>query len=173
MRGLSPPAAVARAADTPWINFRTRLQIVNAPHAVPDFKPGGIAAEENTADPLTERTTLKELVGVIAEARALVTNDSGPMHVAAAVGTPVVAIFGPTNPRRTGPYGAGHRVLSGRAPCSPCYRRQCIHGGGDAIACMTRISAEEVADLLRDAWLADREIPRVAAGGSARRGSGA
>jgi len=102
---------------------------------------------------LTGRTTLKELVAVIAEARVMVTNDSGPMHVAAAVGTPVVAIFGPTNPRRTGPHGTGHRVLAGRAPCSPCYRRQCLYAGSTMNrCCMTNIGTDEVADLLIETW---------------------
>jgi ADP-heptose:LPS heptosyltransferase len=93
------------------------------------------------------------MVAVIAEARAMVTNDSGPMHVAAAVGTPVVAVFGPTNPCRTGPYGPGHHVLSGRAPCSPCYRRECIYGvGPQTLCCLTSIAAEEVAQHLLEVW---------------------
>jgi len=51
---------------------------------------------------------------------ALLTNDTGPMHLAAAVGTPVVAVFGPSDPRRYGPLGEGHRVLRVDLPCSPC-----------------------------------------------------
>ncbi len=101
---------------------------------------------------LTGRTTLKELVAVIAEMRVLVTNDSGPMHVAAAVGTPTVAIFGPTNPRRTGPWGPAHRVIAGRAACSPCYRRQCLLGGTETIRCLKNVTAEEVSELVVDAW---------------------
>ena len=85
----------------------------------------------------------------------MVTNDSGPMHVAAAVGTPVVAIFGPTNPRRTGPYGPGHQVLAGRAPCSPCYRRRCLYAvGPQALACLAGVGADEVARRLLDVWKA-------------------
>jgi len=102
---------------------------------------------------LTGQTTLKELVAVIAEAHVMVTNDSGPMHIAAAVGTPVVAIFGPTSPRRTGPYGRGHRVLTGRAPCSPCYRRHCRYAGDTLnTCCLTNIGADEVAELVIESW---------------------
>lgn len=60
---------------------------------------------------LCGKTSMLELGGVLRELDLLVTVDSGPMHMAAAVGTPTVAIFGPTNPIRTGPYGTGHRVV--------------------------------------------------------------
>ena len=105
----------------------------------------GAAASARPID-LVNRTTLKEMVALVSEARAMVTNDSGPMHVAAAIGTPVVALFGPTSAERTGPYGHGHRVLSGEAPCRPCFRRECLYSSGpEALACLTRITAEEVA----------------------------
>jgi lipopolysaccharide heptosyltransferase I len=112
---------------------------------------------------LTNRTTLKELVAIAAEARAMVTNDSGPMHVAAAVGTPVVAIFGPTNPDRTGPHGPGHRVLARRAVCSPCYRRRCpLAGGPQALVCLTNVGADEVARDLIAVWDGPAPAPRPA-----------
>ena len=57
----------------------------------------------------------------------MITNDSGPMHVAAALGIPVIAMFGPTSAARTGPYGTGHHVLSGQVSCSPCFSRVCRH----------------------------------------------
>jgi heptosyltransferase I len=104
---------------------------------------------------LVNRTTLPELVALIADARALVTNDSGPMHVAAAVGTPVVALFGPTDPERTGPYGPGHHVLARRATCSPCFRRQCLYSTGPrALCCLKSVAAEEVARHLEEVWKA-------------------
>ncbi len=99
------------------------------------------------------RTTLPELVALIAEARAMVTNDSGPMHVAAVLGTPVVAIFGPTHPGRTGPYGPGHRVLSQRAACSPCFRRECLYASGpQALCCLKSVAADEVERHLEEIW---------------------
>src|SRR2546427_12359609 len=73
---------------------------------------------------LMGQTTLKDLIALLRRARLLITNDSGPMHLAAAVGTPVIALFGPNDPARTGPYGAGHTGLRSRVPCSPCFSRR-------------------------------------------------
>ena len=76
---------------------------------------------------VTGLTPLGLLPALLQSASVLLTNDSGPMHVAAAVGTPVVALFGPTSPVRTGPYGAQHRVLTHQLPCSPCFSRRCTN----------------------------------------------
>jgi heptosyltransferase-2 len=65
------------------------------------------------------------LPAVLADLAVLVTPDSGPAHVAAAVGTPVVVLFGPTDPRRAAPAGAGHAALWAPPPCAPCYRPVC------------------------------------------------
>jgi heptosyltransferase-2 len=74
---------------------------------------------------------LAQLVAVLAELDVLVTNDSGPMHLAAAVGVPCVALFGPTDPRRTAPAGEGHTVFAPQRWCAPCFRRRCplLHHG--------------------------------------------
>jgi heptosyltransferase I len=74
---------------------------------------------------LAGRTTLADLASVLKAARLAVTADTGPMHLAAALGTPVAALFGPTAPWRTGPFGDGHEVVRSALPCSPCFRRQC------------------------------------------------
>jgi heptosyltransferase-2 len=82
--------------------------------------------------------------------RVLLTNDSGPMHVAAALGTPVVAPFGSTSPELTGPGLPGdarHRLLKSGAPCSPCFLRECPID----FRCMTGITAERVVDAVLDA----------------------
>jgi heptosyltransferase-2 len=68
---------------------------------------------------------LRGLAAVLAHLDLLVTNDSGPMHLAAAFGVPCVALFGPTDPRRTAPAGEGHRVMYTDRWCSPCFRRHC------------------------------------------------
>ena len=68
---------------------------------------------------------LAGLAALLARLDVLITNDSGPMHLAAAVGTRCVAIFGPTSPRRTSPSGAGHHVLWAGRWCAPCFRRRC------------------------------------------------
>ena len=85
---------------------------------------------------------LAMLAAVLAHLDLLVTNDSGPMHLAAALGVPTVALFGPTDPRRTAPAGEGHRVLYRDLWCSPCFRRRCplLHHG-----CLAGIGVAEVA----------------------------
>ena len=86
---------------------------------------------------------LAALAGVLAHLDVLVTNDSGPMHLAAALGVPCVALFGPTDRRRTAPAGEAHQVLSLDLWCSPCFRRRCplLHH-----RCLRGIGAETVAD---------------------------
>lgn len=85
-------------------------------------------------------TTLTELVALIDHADLLVTNDSGPMHIADAVGTPLVAVFGPTDPIRTGPYHQRRHVVRARdCACAPCLRRYCADRH-----CMHRIPAVAV-----------------------------
>lgn len=76
---------------------------------------------------LAGQTTLRELAGALKCCRLLLTNDSGPMHLAAAVGTPVVVPFGSTSPEMTGPIlSAGAQILRAPGiPCAPCFRRNC------------------------------------------------
>jgi len=76
---------------------------------------------------LTGKTNLRQLVVLLDRAGLVVANDSGPMHIAAALGRPLVTVFGPTNPVRTGPYSRDESVLRLDIPCSPCYSRSCSH----------------------------------------------
>lgn len=85
--------------------------------------------------------TLSSFMALATRCRVLVTNDAGCMHVAAAVGTPVVAIFGPTDPRRTAPVTGSARVLRRDLPCSPCFRAVCPYPDHP---CMRLIEVEEV-----------------------------
>lgn len=101
-----------------------------------------------TALDLSGRLTLPELAALFSQADAVVSPDTGPMHLAAAVGAPLVALFGPTAPWRTGPYGP-HRVLRLALPCSPCFRRHCPDP-----QCLSRLAATEVYDALRQALTA-------------------
>src|SRR4030095_15676152 len=91
------------------------------------------------------RTNLNQLAALYRRAQVLVTTDSGPMHLAAAVGTSVVALFGPTAPWRTGPYGQNHVVLRAGIHCSPCFKKECLTAEYEKHACMKRISVDEVA----------------------------
>ncbi|MCE9607001.1 MAG: glycosyltransferase family 9 protein [Planctomycetia bacterium] len=80
---------------------------------------------------------------LIRRASVFVTGDTGPMHIAAAVGTPIVAMFGPADPLRTGPYAADAEVLTKRLPCGPCFAKKCpLHH--EPAKCMTDIGVEEV-----------------------------
>lgn len=74
---------------------------------------------------LTGKTSLKQLAALIKNARAVVAGDTGPMHLAAAIGTPVMALFGPTDPHRNGPCGHGHVVLTTSHACTGCWQRKC------------------------------------------------
>lgn len=94
---------------------------------------------------LDGKTGLKTLAELYRRTQVLVTTDSGPMHLAAAVGTPVIALFGPTAPWRTGPYGQNHTVLRAGITCSPCFKKQCLTTEYETRACMKRLSVDEVA----------------------------
>lgn len=93
---------------------------------------------------LTGRTSLPQMIEVLRKCDAVVTNDTGPMHIAAALGKPVVGIFGPTNPLRTGPYGQVERALQRKdLPCVPCMKSVCTYH--EPIACLRGISVQQVA----------------------------
>ena len=85
------------------------------------------------------RTTLRDLAYLCQLAALTVTTDSGPMHLAAAMETPVVALFGPTDPYRTGPFGDTHTVIQKGLPCSPCFLKKCA-----TKECMHKITVEDV-----------------------------
>jgi heptosyltransferase-2 len=99
---------------------------------------------------LAGQTSLRELMALLKLCRVLLTNDSGPMHVAAALGTPVVAPFGSTSPELTGPGLPGdprHWLLKSDAPCSPCFLRECPID----FRCMTGIGVERVVEAVVEA----------------------
>jgi heptosyltransferase-2 len=89
---------------------------------------------------LAGRTDLSGLVGLLERARLLLGNDSGAMHIAAALGTPVLAIFGPTDAEATGPLGTRTRIVREPVACSPCLLRECPIDH----RCMTRVTADRV-----------------------------
>ena len=88
------------------------------------------------------QTTLDQLIEELHECHLLLTNDTGTMHLAALLGIRVVAIFGSTEPRLTGPLGNGHIILRHHVECSPCFLRECPID----FRCMKAVSVEEVAD---------------------------
>jgi len=96
---------------------------------------------------LVGRISLKTLAAVLRSADLMITVDSGPMHIAAALGTPVLALFGPTDPARTGPLGCG-RVLRRPLPCSPCLQRRCQIA--ETRRCMRDLDVQEVLAAARE-----------------------
>jgi len=90
------------------------------------------------------KTTLTELAALYEKAALVISTDTGPMHLAVATGTPVVALFGPTAPWRTGPYGPGHHVIKAELECSPCFKRRC-----ETTDCMYQISVMQVFDWVK------------------------
>ncbi len=109
-----------------------------------------VAARIPGARNLAGRTTLREFIELAAACRVFLTNDSGAMHVASALGVPTVAVFGATDDTTTGPTGPLARVVREHAECAPCLRRECPIDH----RCMTRVAPERVAAVARE--LAER-----------------
>lgn len=99
-----------------------------------------ISLMSETAVNWAGETTLKELAALASLADLFISTDTGPMHLAAAAGAKVLALFGPTAPWRTGPYGPSHVVVRTGIVCSPCFQRKCEIG----VRCMEGITVEEV-----------------------------
>ena len=95
---------------------------------------------------LAGQTTLGEFIDLAAVCRLFLTNDSGAMHIASALGVPTVAVFGATDDNATGPTGPMARVIRGHAECSPCLLRECPIDH----RCMTRVSSAQVARVARE-----------------------
>jgi heptosyltransferase-1 len=104
---------------------------------------------------LCGKTSLKQLISLIAGAKMVISNDSGPMHIGAALGVPVLALFGPTDPLKTGPYGWTEnkseqkqkklKVLRASVPCAPCFRKKCKD-----LICMEEIGVEHVLNAVKE-----------------------
>ena len=117
-------AAVADALSAEW---GARVVVVGSAAEAP--LAGEIeAATRNPPVNLAGKTTVRELMALLSLSSFLVTNDSGPMHIGAALGVPLVAIFGPTDWRRTSPWSELAKVVRVEIDCSPCRRRVCDRG---------------------------------------------
>ncbi len=133
--GLNPGASYGPAKR--WLLERYAAladRLINALHA--DVLIFGSRAEKPLAEVIAQgmrhtptivagETTLRQLMALLAQCRLIVSNDSGPMHLAAALGLPLVAIFGSTDERATGPLSPRARVVKQRVACSPCGLREC------------------------------------------------
>jgi heptosyltransferase-2 len=88
------------------------------------------------------KTSMGELIDLLRGCDALLTNDTGTMHLAVMLGVPVVSVFGSTDPAATGPVGPNHRVLQHKVPCGPCFLRECPKD----FACMEKVTVQEVVE---------------------------
>lgn len=103
--------------------------------------------DQGTVVNLAGKTNLVEMGGWFSRMNLVVVNDSGPLHMAAALGIPLVTMFGPTDPHRTGPYGGNHRVLTTGVACRPCFDRVCKFAH---VECMNLITTNEVIAAARE-----------------------
>ena len=127
-------AKISRQTSAQWILFGTNNDV-----AIGDRIAAAIG--DHCVNRIG-RTTLDELINELRKCRLLLTNDTGTMHLAALLGVPVVAIFGSTAPRLTGPLGNGHITLRHHVECSPCFLRECPID----FRCMKAVSTQEVVD---------------------------
>jgi heptosyltransferase-1 len=110
-----------------------------------NYIDGIISTMKNEVINIAGQTNLRELAYLMTISPLVICLDSGPMHIAAAVGAKTIALFGPTSPKRTGPYGENHVVISQRAECSPCFQKSC-----DDTICMNEIGVEEILSAVRN-----------------------
>ncbi len=128
--------------------------VVVASKAEKKIAEEAVKASGNTMISVAGQTSIKELAYLIGKAQFFVTNDTGPMHIAAAQGVPVVALFGPANPVRTGPYGDQHLIIQEELDCIPCYAWQPCNNW----RCMENLTVERVYDRMRSELLADNVL---------------
>ena len=143
------PGRTAAVLDALHSRYGTTAIVLGAPA---DVAFGGAVAA-NARSPvrdLTGRTTLRELLALLAESRLAFGPDSGALHLAAAVGVPVVSLWGATSALRSAPSASEHLVVAGRAPCSPCFLTHCPIGR----VCMRTIEVGHVVDLAAEALAA-------------------
>jgi len=136
-----PPDRFAAVADALVARFQIRPLLFGSAEdvSVVDKMRSGM---KYPAIMLAGKTTVRQMMALIARCQMVVTNDSGPMHVAAALGRPVLAIFGPTHPEATSPKGALSRIVYNKVACAPCAHRICPIDH----RCMAGISVEEVVE---------------------------
>jgi heptosyltransferase-2 len=151
--GLNPSSAYGPAKEWPLERFRKLAQelehhgysVVVFGEASSYEKGNFICQGLSHAFNLAGKTTLKEFLGLLNSCDLVVANDSGPMHLAAALHKPLVALFGSTDDRITGPYQTG-KVIHKRVTCSPCFLRHCPID----FRCMKSIEVDEVKNLILD-----------------------
>lgn len=140
-----PPDNFARLAR--WLSERKGAAVVLFGTAGERASLEEIAAGSGAAN-LAGRTDLKTLAAAISLCRVVAANDSGPLHLAAALGVGAVGLYGSTDPGATGPRGEKVRVIYQGVECSPCLKRVCPRD----FSCMTKITPEEVMAAVEEVW---------------------
>jgi len=134
------PGRYARVADHLVAERGARVLVSHGP-GEEDLAEGILSQMKEAASLAPQAGGLRGLVELLRCAHLFIGSDTGPMHLASALGVPVVALFGPKDPEQTGPYCSRSIVVEGQADCRPCARRRCSH-----VRCMTTITAEQVAE---------------------------
>ncbi len=153
------PTATAQVARTLQQEYAVGTVLIGGPGEVAFASQVCAALGKANATDLSGKTSVRDLIGIFSRTRLGVGPDSGPMHIAAAVGTPVISLWGATSPVRSAPWGSEEFVLCGPAACSPCYTRTCKIQR----ACMQRITPEQVLEQARSifAHVQTLSAPRV------------
>jgi heptosyltransferase-2 len=138
------PERFAAVADSLAEEWGARVVVVGSAAEAPLAGEIEAAARRGVAN-IAGKTTVREMMAFLSLSSFLVTNDSGPMHIGAALGVPLVAIFGPTDWRRTSPWSPLAKVVRIEIDCSPCRRRVCDRGH----ECMLGVTPEMVLDAAR------------------------
>jgi heptosyltransferase-2 len=146
--GINPGAAYGPAKRWPAERFALLTDMIIRELRCQVVLFGG-PSEVSVADKINSlvKEDKSHIINLAGKTNIRVTNDSGPMHMASALLTPMVAIFGSTDAGSTGPAGEGHRVITKNLPCSPCLQRDCPEGH---LRCMTAITPEEVFSSLKE-----------------------
>ena len=147
-----PPERFARVARALGEKFDAEAILFGTP-AEAQVSSAIVSAINRPSIDLTGTTTIAELPAMLSRCHLFIGNDSGAMHVAAAVGLPVVAVFGPTDPLGTAPLTPRCTVVRQKPYCSPCFLRRCPTDH----RCMTRVSPEEV-QAAADYWMSRVEV---------------
>ena len=105
----------------------------------------GIVEKATSQPHVAPPTSIKQLACLLERSALYVGGDTGPMHMSVTMGTPVVGVFGPSDPERNGPYGGGHRIIQADIDCIKCWKKRCR-----SMECMEKVLAESVADAVKE-----------------------
>lgn len=154
-----PAEKIAGVCDHLQQAHGLKIVLAGGPGEMPDCQ----AVAAATAVPVSNlcgRTGIRDLIALIDASTIMLSNESGPMHVAVALGRPVAGVAGPTNPRRNGPFSANSRIVQRGMDCSPCYLKklsQCEYGHG----CMRQVEPAAVIAAVDELLASSRQTAEV------------